>query len=263
MTEYNNLDLDQLNALKRAQVTGSDEPQANLPQDKEIPRNPATANASHADLLRDKETPRNATAANARVDPEPSVQSVQKAWPPPPDLCLISKPTALKPWALLKKIQRPHGEAGDAKNGFNLRDAVELSDDGDKFNQFLSFTRVNAQRAGVDLKRTFRDQDPDVISLTAQDDDYFSKERFPGYWPTREALKQYIKNQRKQKKNVIIHAPRQPIQKPRSRFMNPPAIYISDGEGNHTFEDPSNEEDLVGLGGSSGPAIAGPSSVRR
>ncbi|KAJ3819163.1 hypothetical protein F5880DRAFT_1616427 [Lentinula raphanica] len=167
----------------------------------------------------------------------------------------------------ITQIQRPHGEAGDAKNGFNLRDAVELSNDGDKFNQFLAFTRANAQRAGIDLKRTFRDQDPDVISLvcrkTAQDDDYFSKERFPGYWPTREALKQYIKNQRKQKKNIIIHAPRQPIQRPRSRFMNPQAIYISDGEGNHTFEDPSDEEDLVGLGGSSGPAIAGPSSARR
>ncbi|KAJ3740699.1 hypothetical protein EV360DRAFT_76789, partial [Lentinula raphanica] len=104
----------------------------------------------------------------------------------------------------IEPIQRPHGEAGDGKRGFCLQEAVELDEVGtsaDLFADFLARVRANATLARIDLTKTFRQQDPDVISLvcrkTALDLPYFGKEQFPGYWPTREALKQYIKNQRK------------------------------------------------------------------
>ncbi|KAJ4465971.1 hypothetical protein C8J55DRAFT_552531 [Lentinula edodes] len=98
-------------------------------------------------------------------------------------------------------IERPQGEAGDGKRGFCLQDAVDLEQNGDKYADFLARIRANATMARIDLNKTYCQQDPDVISLvcckTAIDLPYFGKERFPGYWATREALKQYIKNQRK------------------------------------------------------------------
>jgi hypothetical protein len=42
------------------------------------------------------------------------------------------------------------------------------------------------------------------------------------------------------------------------RFSGPQPAYVSDGEGNERFEDPSGDEDLAGLGGNSN-AVAGPS----
>lgn len=75
---------------------------------------------------------------------------------------------------------------------------------------------------------------------------YFSKTRFPGYWPTCEALKSQIKNQRKYQKAL---ANGRKNEKYHRIAHEPRAVYISDGEGNLTHENPSDEEDLVGLGG--------------
>ncbi|KAJ3931915.1 MAG: hypothetical protein NXY57DRAFT_1038811 [Lentinula lateritia] len=101
----------------------------------------------------------------------------------------------------VETIEHPQGEAGDGKRGFCLQDVVDLEQNGNKYADFLASIRTNATMARIDLNKTYRQQDPNVISLvcrkTAIDLPYFGKERFPGYWATREALKQYIKNQRK------------------------------------------------------------------
>ncbi|KAJ4494888.1 hypothetical protein C8J55DRAFT_497852 [Lentinula edodes] len=88
--------------------------------------------------------------------------------------------------------------------------------------------------ARIDLNKTYRQQDPDVISLvcrkTAIDLPYFGKERFPGYWATREALKQYIKNQRKyaeRQRKARVSGKRFLKDK---RFRSGNVVYISDGE---------------------------------
>ncbi|KAF9066785.1 cytochrome P450 [Rhodocollybia butyracea] len=87
---------------------------------------------------------------------------------------------------------------------------------------------------------------------------YFGKNRFPGYWATREALKQYIKNQRKYQTRLSKAVVSGRKFKNSRRFSGPQPAYVSDGEGNQRFEDPSGDEDLVGLGGNSN-AVAGPS----
>ncbi|KAJ3765967.1 hypothetical protein FB446DRAFT_776293 [Lentinula raphanica] len=149
----------------------------------------------------------------------------------------------------IEPIQRPRGEAGDGKRGFCLQEAVELDEVGtsaDLFADFLARVRANATLARIDLTKTFRQQDPDVISLvcrkTALDLPYFGKEQFPGYWPTREALKQYIKNQRKymerQRKARGLGN--------RARKNNPfrdNTIYYSDG-----VDDDEDDEDDNGAG---------------
>ncbi|KAF9070519.1 hypothetical protein BDP27DRAFT_1419979 [Rhodocollybia butyracea] len=98
-------------------------------------------------------------------------------------------------------IDCPQGEARDGKHGFCLQDAVDLEQNNDEYACFLSRVHSNAVLAHVDLSKTYRQQDPEIISLvcrkTAVDLPYFGKNCFPGYWATREALKQYIKNLRK------------------------------------------------------------------
>ncbi|KAJ3745233.1 hypothetical protein EV360DRAFT_76523 [Lentinula raphanica] len=140
-------------------------------------------------------------------------------------------------------ILRPRGEAGDGKRGFCLQEAVELDDgsvSNDVFADFLACVRTNATLARVDLTKTFRQQDPDVISLvcrkTALDMPYFGKQQFPGYWPTREALKQYIKNQRK----YMARQRKARLSGKRQRENNPfrdTTIYLSDGYGDDAEED--------------------------
>ncbi|KAF9062476.1 hypothetical protein BDP27DRAFT_1427874 [Rhodocollybia butyracea] len=159
-------------------------------------------------------------------------------------------------------IDCPQGEAGDGKRGFCLQDAVDLEQNNDEYACFLSRVRSNAVLARVDLSKTYRQQDPEIISLvcrkTAVDLPYFGKNRFPGYWATREALKQYIKNQRKYQTRLSKAVVSGRKFKNSRRFSGPQPAYVSDGEGNKRFEDPSGDEDLVGLGGNSN-AVAGPS----
>ncbi|KAJ4484510.1 hypothetical protein C8R41DRAFT_921586 [Lentinula lateritia] len=134
----------------------------------------------------------------------------------------------------VETIERPQGEAGDGKRGFCLQDAVDLEQNGDKYADFLARVRANATMARIDLNKTYRQQDPDLISLvcrkTAIDLPYFGKERFPGYWATREALKQYIKNQRKdaeRQRKARVSGKRFLKDK---RFRSGNVVYISDGE---------------------------------
>ncbi|KAF5342810.1 hypothetical protein D9758_013363 [Tetrapyrgos nigripes] len=100
----------------------------------------------------------------------------------------------------IEVILKPRGEAGNAKTGYNLQKAIKLEDDVE-YNAFLAFVRNNAPRAGIDLNKNFSKQDKkalyDLGCLTAKDLPYFTKRRFPGYWPVDQALKQFLKNRNK------------------------------------------------------------------
>ncbi|KAJ3858702.1 hypothetical protein EV359DRAFT_68796 [Lentinula novae-zelandiae] len=194
-----------------------------------------------------------ATAANMAHTPERVIEDRQvpaapkRQWPPIINMTVVPAVPLLTAQNLegqveqvtgtVETIERPQGEAGDGKQGFCLQDAVDLEQNGNKYADFLiSHARIcaNATMARIDLNKTYRQQDPDVISLvcrkTAIDLPYFGEERFPGYWATCEALKQYIKNQRK-------YAERQRKAQVSSkhflkdkRFRSGNVVYISDGE---------------------------------
>ncbi|KAJ3924612.1 MAG: hypothetical protein NXY57DRAFT_969472 [Lentinula lateritia] len=129
--------------------------------------------------------------------------------------------------------ERPQGEAGDGKRGFCLQDSVELEQNGDKYADFLARICANATMARIDLTKSYRQQDPDVISLvcrkTALDLPYFGKECFPGSWATREALKQYIKNQWKYMERQCKAQISGKHFRNDKRFHSGNTIYISDG----------------------------------
>ncbi|KAJ3912074.1 hypothetical protein F5877DRAFT_72693 [Lentinula edodes] len=124
----------------------------------------------------------------------------------------------------VETIERPQGEAGDGKRGFCLQDAVDLEQNSDEYADFLARICANATMARIDLNKTY------FCHKTAIDLPYFGKERFLGYWATREALKQYIKNQRK-------YAERQRKARVSGKhflkdkhFRSGNVVYISDGE---------------------------------
>ncbi|THU92542.1 hypothetical protein K435DRAFT_862338 [Dendrothele bispora CBS 962.96] len=128
-----------------------------------------------------------------------------------------SNQIAAEPKAVKKKeqevvevIARPQGEAGDGVRGFNLQNAVGLSDDEEKYKDFRRSVRNSCLRAGVDFDVSFNKQSPEVVAnvcrKVAHDDPYFSKARFPGYWPIREYMKLVIKNKRKYLKKASTKA---------------------------------------------------------
>lgn len=92
----------------------------------------------------------------------------------------------------IEVIERPAGEAGDGKRGFCLQEAVDYDQNNDEFAEFLvshmfdwrslpalfffflliitfkSRVRSNAELARVDITKTYRQQDPEVISLVCR-----------------------------------------------------------------------------------------------
>ncbi|KAF4593332.1 hypothetical protein EYR38_009046 [Pleurotus pulmonarius] len=98
-------------------------------------------------------------------------------------------------------IQKPKGEAGDAKRGFNLRSAMGLDNDRYLYADILRAVRRNASRAGVDFKTLYREQDHAILGRVfkagRQLFPYLTELRFPHDWAQAEILKQFLKNSRR------------------------------------------------------------------
>jgi len=60
----------------------------------------------------------------------------------------------------IQRLERPKGEAGDGKNGFNLQNAMGLEDDDEKYQAIMRSVHHNVVRANVDFTVDFRRQDP-------------------------------------------------------------------------------------------------------
>ncbi|KAK1220169.1 hypothetical protein PQX77_017072 [Marasmius sp. AFHP31] len=109
----------------------------------------------------------------------------------------------------VKVIRKPKGEGGDGKRGYNLQRAIGLWGKDAEYNEFLAIMRQNRRRAGIDLKKTYRENNDEakdrlgklvfkeLNALRAYKN--FTKETFPNYWPVRAALKQSLRNLRKKK----------------------------------------------------------------
>ncbi|KAJ8488878.1 hypothetical protein ONZ45_g13791 [Pleurotus djamor] len=105
----------------------------------------------------------------------------------------------------IRVIRKPPGEAGDGVRGFNLQTAMELDENeekNDEYNGFLRTMRENCPRAGITFARTYSGQDPAALAklfkLNRQAIPYLTRERFPDDWAQVEALKQYIRNKRRE-----------------------------------------------------------------
>ncbi|TFK62277.1 hypothetical protein BDN72DRAFT_903364 [Pluteus cervinus] len=70
-----------------------------------------------------------------------------------------------------------------------------------EYNRIIDDIHKNVERAGLDLKRTYRQQDctrlANLFRLTRGQHPVLSKERFPCDWPQAELVKQYLSNVRK------------------------------------------------------------------
>ncbi|KAF4586750.1 hypothetical protein EYR40_010765 [Pleurotus pulmonarius] len=98
-------------------------------------------------------------------------------------------------------IQKPKGEAGDTKRGFNLCSAMGLDEDRFLYTDIMRAVRRNAARAGIDYRRLYREQDHDILGKIfkagRQLFPYLTKDRFPHDWAQAEILKQFLKNSRR------------------------------------------------------------------
>ncbi|KAJ7607636.1 hypothetical protein DFH06DRAFT_1004209 [Mycena polygramma] len=102
----------------------------------------------------------------------------------------------------VQRIERPKGEAGDGKNGFNLQEKMGLAGDDEKYQAILVSIHTNVVRANVDITVDFRRQDPaklaTVYKLTRDaHKPFLSRERFPLDWSSAEMTKQFLRNRRK------------------------------------------------------------------
>ncbi|KAL0957185.1 hypothetical protein HGRIS_003277 [Hohenbuehelia grisea] len=104
----------------------------------------------------------------------------------------------------VKVLEKPPGEAGDKKRGFQLQKSMGSGDTEEgnlKYNQFLATNRRNAIRAGIDFERTYNKQKPETLAklfkLNRMAIPYLTRERFPNDWPQIEALKQFVRNARR------------------------------------------------------------------
>ncbi|KAF5370299.1 hypothetical protein D9758_006955 [Tetrapyrgos nigripes] len=104
----------------------------------------------------------------------------------------------------IQKIDRPDGEPGNGRTGFNLQSACGLGDDDNHYAQFGELLRSACKQVAVDYSKTFQQQDSDKLYLVkkkvSNKDTYFCKERFEGLWPIRDYMKVHINNARKHKK---------------------------------------------------------------
>ncbi|KAL0569565.1 hypothetical protein V5O48_012396 [Marasmius crinis-equi] len=119
----------------------------------------------------------NNTCGDAQQAPEPQKDKVWEMPPYPKD-----------------PIPKPNGEPGSKKKGYNLQAAMGLRDD-------RTFVRHGARRVGVDYKKSYKNQDPEVkdklIKWVTKYFPYVDKKHFAIAWPTTEELKCHIQHVRK------------------------------------------------------------------
>ncbi|KAI0662142.1 hypothetical protein C8Q70DRAFT_931719 [Cubamyces menziesii] len=98
-------------------------------------------------------------------------------------------------------IPRPSGQAGRAKNGFNLQDAMGLSDNRAQYLKIIDDVRALAK---VRLKAfvAYTKQNPDTVQAIVEKirQQYPELQQFEGGWPIRCALKQFLTNSKNHNK---------------------------------------------------------------
>ncbi|KAF7334035.1 hypothetical protein MVEN_02309000 [Mycena venus] len=92
-------------------------------------------------------------------------------------------------------IPRPNGQAGRSKNGFNLKDEMQLSNDSTRYERLLRIIRSYANQY-LPIRKTIKDQNKKrldkLVILIQKDVKYFR--RFQGGWPMHAMIKQYLQN---------------------------------------------------------------------
>ncbi|KAJ3804474.1 hypothetical protein F5876DRAFT_70602 [Lentinula aff. lateritia] len=93
-------------------------------------------------------------------------------------------------------ICKPEGQLSEpGRGGYKLREAMQLNDSKD-YSTFRSTVRSTVIRCHVDYSVPFSQQLPEVIAnfckLLVKEQPYLTKNRFPGYWASRAALKSNI-----------------------------------------------------------------------
>ncbi|KAJ3924982.1 MAG: hypothetical protein NXY57DRAFT_968618 [Lentinula lateritia] len=93
-------------------------------------------------------------------------------------------------------ICKPEGQLSEpGRGGYKLREAMQLNDSKD-YSTFQSTVRSTVIRCHVDYSVPFSQQLPEVIAnfckLLVKEQPYLTKNRFPGYWASRAALKSNI-----------------------------------------------------------------------
>ncbi|THU91464.1 hypothetical protein K435DRAFT_968165 [Dendrothele bispora CBS 962.96] len=104
------------------------------------------------------------------------------------------------------QLERPEveGKAGSRRKGYNLQESIGLKDDDLAYNAFITCVHRNVDTAQISRTITYKKQDGTKIQtlckLVNKEIPYFTKKRFPNWWPITEALKQYLRNSRKNDK---------------------------------------------------------------
>ncbi|KAJ6540681.1 hypothetical protein B0H19DRAFT_1269225 [Mycena capillaripes] len=108
---------------------------------------------------------------------------------------------ANQPQEDIVRLEKPKGEAGDAKRGFILRTAMDLEDEPEEFNAIQRSLHTNVARVNLDVAQDFRRQDPAktaaLFKLMRKAHPYLTEKRFPLNWAVAEMLKQYLRNKRR------------------------------------------------------------------
>ncbi|KAL1728388.1 hypothetical protein EV714DRAFT_274660 [Schizophyllum commune] len=98
-------------------------------------------------------------------------------------------------------IHKPLGEAGSNGRGFNLRDAMLLSDTLQKqvlYRAILRTVKINCLKYGIDVRMSYRRQDPEVLAKVfkagCRMHEYLTPRRFPLHWAQACIVKQWLSN---------------------------------------------------------------------
>lgn len=111
--------------------------------------------------------------------------------------------------AVITPIQRPPGEAGSARRGYNLRDAMGLNDSTAsrrEYKQILNSVKLNCIKCKIDPMVLYKDQEPEMLAKIFKAGwrahPYLTPERFPANWAQAAMIKQYIRNVRKHRRRL-------------------------------------------------------------
>ncbi|KAI5824660.1 hypothetical protein K523DRAFT_376184 [Schizophyllum commune Tattone D] len=99
------------------------------------------------------------------------------------------------------ELQKPNGEAGGGKKGFNLQRAMGLEEEDEIYKRIQTDVRFNIWKYGLDPWKKYTRQSPEKISHVLQagrqQHKYLCTERFPDDWAQTEMIKTIVRNRRK------------------------------------------------------------------
>ncbi|KAF9470230.1 hypothetical protein BDN70DRAFT_889204 [Pholiota conissans] len=184
---------------------------------------------------------------------------------------LAAQPTISTP--TIRRINRPQGEAGSRRRGFNLFEAMQMDqiDNGeDEYDRMRHHVRNCCIRVQLNTTDHYKRLDPgklgQVFTLAQKAFPYLTNERFPHYWATAEMVKGYVAGVRKAFKKQM----REELEKADkgqddgdsnggangdgeddgedddSRRHNPPAPTTASKTQRRRFRDPKEFDDIYG-----------------